>query len=226
MVLVRSAISCRHVRAAAQAAGRRLADRPAAQSGGEPEDEKRPENVRPRIERMLGHDIRFRMDIGLQLPVPAHGQASSMNASSLRATPRTWSRRSARAAQIPGVKTRRTGVETRPGAAARRAGNLASKAMTPSGPRRRTRTSANPPATDFMAPVTRQEARLRQAVLSLAKETEFGKRTGGGIYHDPSGNNRLVSAGTGTGRRLPAAMGGRPVVGPSCRTCLRSLSFR
>jgi len=31
-------------------------------------------------------------------------------------------------------------------------------------------------STDFMAPVTKQEARLRQAVLSLAKETEFGKR--------------------------------------------------
>ena len=31
-------------------------------------------------------------------------------------------------------------------------------------------------STDFMAPSSRQEARLRQAVLSLAKETEFGKR--------------------------------------------------
>jgi 3-(3-hydroxy-phenyl)propionate hydroxylase len=31
-------------------------------------------------------------------------------------------------------------------------------------------------STDFMAPNSRQEARLRKAVLSLAKETEFGKR--------------------------------------------------
>jgi 3-(3-hydroxy-phenyl)propionate hydroxylase len=31
-------------------------------------------------------------------------------------------------------------------------------------------------STDFMAPVSRQEARLRHAVLSLATETEFGKR--------------------------------------------------
>jgi 3-(3-hydroxy-phenyl)propionate hydroxylase len=31
-------------------------------------------------------------------------------------------------------------------------------------------------STDFMAPASRQEARLRKAVLSLAKETEFGKR--------------------------------------------------
>jgi 3-(3-hydroxy-phenyl)propionate hydroxylase len=31
-------------------------------------------------------------------------------------------------------------------------------------------------STDFMAPTSRQEARLRKAVLSLARETEFGKR--------------------------------------------------
>jgi 3-(3-hydroxy-phenyl)propionate hydroxylase len=31
-------------------------------------------------------------------------------------------------------------------------------------------------STDFMAPNSHQEARLRKAVLSLAKETEFGKR--------------------------------------------------
>jgi 3-(3-hydroxy-phenyl)propionate hydroxylase len=31
-------------------------------------------------------------------------------------------------------------------------------------------------STDFMAPASRQEARLRAAVLSLARETEFGKR--------------------------------------------------
>src|SRR6201985_2849 len=42
-------------------------------------------------------------------------------------------------------------------------------------------------STDFMAPVSRQEARLRQAVLSLAKETEFGKRIiNGGRLSVPS----------------------------------------
>jgi 3-(3-hydroxy-phenyl)propionate hydroxylase len=42
-------------------------------------------------------------------------------------------------------------------------------------------------ATDFMAPATRQEARLRQAVLSLAKETEFAKRmVNGGRLSLPS----------------------------------------
>ncbi|MBI5320648.1 FAD-dependent oxidoreductase [Bradyrhizobium sp.] len=42
-------------------------------------------------------------------------------------------------------------------------------------------------ATDFMAPVTSQEARLRKAVLSLARETEFGKRmVNGGRLSLPS----------------------------------------
>ncbi|MGA7997718.1 MAG: FAD-dependent monooxygenase, partial [Bradyrhizobium sp.] len=42
-------------------------------------------------------------------------------------------------------------------------------------------------STDFMAPVSRQEARLRKAVLSLAKETEFGKRMiNGGRLSVPS----------------------------------------
>ena len=42
-------------------------------------------------------------------------------------------------------------------------------------------------STDFMAPGSRQEARLRKAVLSLAKETEFGKRMiNGGRLSVPS----------------------------------------
>ena len=42
-------------------------------------------------------------------------------------------------------------------------------------------------STDFMAPGTRQEARLRKAVLALAKETEFGKRmVNGGRLSVPS----------------------------------------
>jgi len=42
-------------------------------------------------------------------------------------------------------------------------------------------------STDFMAPGSRQEARLRKAVLSLARETEFGKRMiNGGRLSVPS----------------------------------------
>ena len=42
-------------------------------------------------------------------------------------------------------------------------------------------------STDFMAPTTKQEARLRQAVLTLAKDTDFGKRMiNGGRLSTPS----------------------------------------
>jgi 3-(3-hydroxy-phenyl)propionate hydroxylase len=42
-------------------------------------------------------------------------------------------------------------------------------------------------STDFMAPNSHQESRLRKAVLSLAKETEFGKRMiNGGRLSTPS----------------------------------------
>jgi 3-(3-hydroxy-phenyl)propionate hydroxylase len=42
-------------------------------------------------------------------------------------------------------------------------------------------------STDFMAPATRQEARFRKAVLSLARETEFAKRmVNGGRLSVPS----------------------------------------
>src|SRR6202022_1016447 len=42
-------------------------------------------------------------------------------------------------------------------------------------------------STDFMAPTSRQEARLRKAVLSLARDTEFGKRmVNGGRLSVPS----------------------------------------
>src|SRR6201996_4786621 len=49
-------------------------------------------------------------------------------------------------------------------------------------------------STDFMAPSTRQEARLRQAVLALAKDTEFGKRmVNGGRLSVPSIYNSPLS---------------------------------
>ena len=62
-------------------------------------------------------------------------------------------------------------------------------------------------STDFMAPVSRQEARLRKAVLSLAKETDFGKRMiNGGRLSVPSVYDSPLS--TADARRLarrPAA---------------------
>jgi 3-(3-hydroxy-phenyl)propionate hydroxylase len=49
-------------------------------------------------------------------------------------------------------------------------------------------------STDFMAPATKQEARLRKAVLALAKETDFGKRmVNGGRLSVPSAYDTPLS---------------------------------
>ena len=64
-------------------------------------------------------------------------------------------------------------------------------------------------STDFMAPNSRYEARLRQAVLSLAKETEFGKRmVNGGRLSVPSTYQTSLSTADGEewrGGPLPGA---------------------
>jgi len=74
-------------------------------------------------------------------------------------------------------------------------------------------------STDFMAPASRQEARLRKAVLSLAKETEFGKRMINGgrlsvpsIYQSPlsTEDQEMWRGGPRPGASMPdAPMTGR-----------------
>jgi 3-(3-hydroxy-phenyl)propionate hydroxylase len=71
-------------------------------------------------------------------------------------------------------------------------------------------------STDFMAPATRQEARLRKAVLSLAKETEFGKRmVNGGRLSVPSIYDSPLSTADGEawrgGPRPGASMPDAPI---------------
>jgi 3-(3-hydroxy-phenyl)propionate hydroxylase len=73
-------------------------------------------------------------------------------------------------------------------------------------------------STDFMAPSSRQEARLRQAVLSLAKDTEFGKRMiNGGRLSVPSVYDTPLSTPDGGtwrgGPRPGASMPDAPVSG-------------
>jgi 3-(3-hydroxy-phenyl)propionate hydroxylase len=74
-------------------------------------------------------------------------------------------------------------------------------------------------STDFMAPNSHQEARLRKAVLSLAKETEFGKRmVNGGRLSTPSIYATPLSTADGDAWRggpCPgASMPDAPVAGP------------
>jgi 3-(3-hydroxy-phenyl)propionate hydroxylase len=73
-------------------------------------------------------------------------------------------------------------------------------------------------STDFMAPSSRQEARLRQAVLSLAKDTEFGKRMiNGGRLSVPSVYDTPLSTADGEtwrgGPRPGASMPDAPLTG-------------
>ncbi len=75
-------------------------------------------------------------------------------------------------------------------------------------------------STDFMAPNSHQEARLRKAVLSLARETEFGKRmVNGGRLSVPSVyQTPLSTADTEVWRGGPqpgVSMADAPVAAPS-----------
>src|SRR5258705_1436283 len=143
----------------------------------DPAVEKRPENVRPRIARMLGHE-KFDFEwISLykfqcrRMDKFTHGRVIFAGDAAHQVSPF-------------GARGANSGLED--------AENLAWKldrvlkrispesllesyhversAAADENIRESTR------STDFMAPGSRQEARLRQAVLSLARETEFGKR--------------------------------------------------
>lgn len=143
----------------------------------DPVEEKRPENVRPRIARMLGHD-KFDFEwISLykfqcrRMDKFIHGRVIFAGDAAHQVSPF-------------GARGANSGLED--------AENLAWKLdrvlrkISPEGLLESYHIERSAAAdenirestrsTDFMAPATRQEARLRNAVLSLAKETEFGKR--------------------------------------------------
>ena len=85
-------------------------------------------------------------------------------------------------------------------------------------------------STDFMAPHSRQEARLRQAVLSLAKETEFGKRmVNGGRLSVPSVYETSLSTNDSDawrgGPRPGASMLDAPVAGHDGRSTFLTEAF-
>ncbi len=154
----------------------------------DPVTEKRPENVRPRIVRMLGHEkfefewislykfqcrrmekfihgrVMFAGDAAHQVsPFGARGANSGLeDAENLAWKLDRVLRRISPESLLESYHTERSAAADE---------NI----------RESTR------STDFMAPGSRQEARLRKAVLSLAKETEFGKRMiNGGRLSVPS----------------------------------------
>src|SRR6202521_2215367 len=190
----------------------------------DPTAEKRPENVRPRIARMLGHDkfefewislykfqcrrmddfihgrVIFAGDAAHQVsPFGARGANSGLE----EAENLAWKldrvlRKVSPEALLESYHTERSAAADE---------NI----------RESTR------STDFMAPVSRQEARLRKAVLSLAKETEFGKRMiNGGRLSVPSVYDSPLSTADGDawrgGPRPGASMLDAPIAargGPS-----------
>ena len=154
----------------------------------DPAIEKRPENVRPRIARMLGHDkfdfewislykfqcrrmerfihgrVIFAGDAAHQVsPFGARGANSGLeDAENLAWKLDRVLRKSSPEALLESYHIERSQAADE---------NI----------RESTR------STDFMAPATRQEARFRKAVLSLARETEFGQRMiNGGRLSVPS----------------------------------------
>ncbi len=150
--------------------------------------ERRPENVRPRIARMLGHDsfdfewisvYRFqcrRMDRFV------HGRVLFAGDSAHQVSPF-------------GARGANSGLEDAENLAWKLARVLrgeSPEALLESYHVERSLAAdenirESTRSTDFMAPATKQEARLRQAVLALAKETEFGKRmVNGGRLSVPS----------------------------------------
>ncbi|HEX7925177.1 MAG TPA: FAD-dependent oxidoreductase [Bradyrhizobium sp.] len=163
----------------------------------DPVAEKQPENVRPRIERMLGHD-KFEFEwISLykfqcrRMAKFIHGRVIFAGDSAHQVSPF-------------GARGANSGLED--------AENLAWKLdrvlrrLSPEGLLETYHIERSAAAdenirestrsTDFMAPVTRQEARLREAVLSLARDTEFGKRmVNGGRLSVPSVYDTPLSSG-------------------------------
>jgi 3-(3-hydroxy-phenyl)propionate hydroxylase len=143
----------------------------------DPVVEKKPENVRPRIARMLGHDkfefewislYKFqcrRMDRFL------HGRVIFAGDSAHQVSP--FGARGANSgledAENLSWKLDRVLRGVSP-ASLLESYHVERSMAADENIRESTR------STDFMAPNSHQEARLRKAVLSLAKETEFGKR--------------------------------------------------
>jgi 3-(3-hydroxy-phenyl)propionate hydroxylase len=161
----------------------------------DPAIEKQPENVRPRIARMLGHgDFEF-VWISLykfqcrRMEKFIHGRVVFAGDSAHQVSPF-------------GARGANSGLED--------AENLAWKlarvllGSSPPGLLESYHTERSAAAdenirestrsTDFMAPTSRQEARLRKAVLALAKDAEFGKRMiNGGRLSTPSIYDTLLS---------------------------------
>jgi 3-(3-hydroxy-phenyl)propionate hydroxylase len=186
----------------------------------DPVAEKRPENVRPRIARMLGHDqfefewISLYKFQCLRMALFVHGRVIFAGDAAHQVSP--FGARGANSgledAENLGWKLDRVLRRTSPEALLE-SYHLERSQAADENIRESTR------STDFMAPNSPSEARLRKAVLSLAKETEFGKRmVNGGRLSVPSTYETPLSTSDREawrgGPRPGASMLDAPVTGP------------
>ncbi|MBU6463886.1 MAG: FAD-dependent oxidoreductase [Bradyrhizobium sp.] len=181
----------------------------------DPVVERRPENVRPRIARMLGHD-KFEFEwISLykfccrRMDKFIHGRVLFAGDAAHQVSP--FGARGANSgledAENLAWKLDRVLRGVSPEALLETY-HIERSAAADENIRESTR------STDFMAPGSNQEARLRKAVLSLARETEFGKRMINGgrlsvpsIYQSPlsSADCDVWRGGPGPGTSMPDA---------------------
>jgi 3-(3-hydroxy-phenyl)propionate hydroxylase len=184
----------------------------------DPVIEKRPENVRPRIARMLGHE-KFEFEwISLykfqcrRMEKFIHGRVMFAGDAAHQVSP--FGARGANSgledAENLAWKLDRV-LRKRSPEALLESYHGERSAAADENIRESTR------STDFMAPSSAQEARLRKAVLALAKETEFGKRMiNGGRLSVPSTYNTPLSTADGEawrgGPRPGASMPDAPIV--------------
>ena len=187
----------------------------------DPAFEKQPDNVRPRIARMLGHNA-FEFEwISLykfqcrRMDKFVHGRVVFAGDAAHQVSP--FGARGANSgledAENLAWKLDRILRRASP-AALLESYHIERSAAADENIRESTR------STDFMAPNSHQEARLRKAVLSLAKETEFGKRMVNGgrlsvpsVYETPlsSADTEAWHGGPRPGTSMPDA----PLVEPS-----------
>ncbi len=198
----------------------------------DPTIEKLPENVRPRIARMLGHD-KFDFEwISLykfqcrRMNKFIHGRVIFAGDAAHQVSP--FGARGANSgledAENLAWKLDRVLRGTSPEALLE-SYHIERSAAADENIRESTR------STDFMAPNSHQEARLRKAVLSLAKETEFGKRmVNGGRLSTPSIYATPLSTADGDawrgGPRPGSSMPDAPVAGASGEANVSHRRFR
>ena len=197
----------------------------------DPVAEKQPENVRPRIARMLGHDHFDFEWISLykfqcrRMARFLHGRVIFAGDAAHQVSP--FGARGANSgledAENLGWKLDRVLRETSPETLLESYHVERSQAADEN-IRESTR------STDFMAPNSAYEARLRKAVLSLAKETEFGKRmVNGGRLSVPSTYETSLSSADGEdwrgGPRPGASMVDAPITGPAGDTSFITDAF-